>query len=356
MRYIFIAFLLLFTASSYSQELDKADKLLTEMTKDKGIVGITAGFSINGQTEWSNSSGYSCLDSSTPFTTNTLTRIASIAKPMTAIAIMQLVEQNLIELDKPISNYLPNFPKKEKGEVTTRQFLSHTSGISQYFNTKEIENTVHFSNLKDAMNVFADRPLLFEPGSNYFYTSYGYVVLGRIIEEVSGKTYEEYMKNNIWDKANMKNTGVEDINETYDSKSCLYHKKKKKPKEAKQNDLSNRIPAGGFYSTLQDMLNFGNALLEGKLIKASTLELMLQNQFEQKEGNQYGLGWFFYAPKPNDNLVIGHSGEQTGCASQLMIIPNSNTIVVVLSNTSGTWKDVVTLSSELIQLSEQIKN
>jgi CubicO group peptidase (beta-lactamase class C family) len=275
---------------------------------------------------------------------------------MTAVAIMQLVEQNLIDLDKPIGTYLPNFPKKEKGEITTRQLLAHTSGISQYNDTKEIENTIHFSDLKEAMHVFEDRPLLFEPGSSYFYTSYGYVVLGRIIEEVSGKTIEEYIKINIWNKANMKNTGVENIAETYDGKSCLYHFKNKKPREAKQNDLSNRIPAGGFYSTLEDMLNFGNALLDGKLIEESSFELMIQNQFEQTEGNQYGLGWFFYAPKPNDNLVIGHSGEQTGSASQLMIIPNSKTVVVVLSNTSGTWKDVVTLSSELIQLSEQIKN
>lgn len=356
MKHIFRAILFLISVSSYSQDLKKADELLSAMVSDKGIVGITAGYSIKGELKWSNSAGYSCIDTSTPFTINTLTRIASIAKPMTAVAVMQLVEQNLIELDKPIKTYLTNLAVKDKDDITIRQLLAHTSGISQYFDTKEIENSIYYSTLEEAMNVFIERPLLFKPGSSYFYTSYGYVILGRIIEEVSKMPYEEYMKINILDKANMNNTGIEKISETYIGKSCLYHKKKKKPKRAKQNDLSNRIPAGGYYSTLQDMLNFGNALLENKLINKSSFELMLQHQFEQKEGNQYGLGWFFYAPKPDDNLVIGHSGEQTGCASQIMIIPNSKTIVVVLSNTSGTWKDVVTLSSELIQLSENIKN
>lgn len=354
MRSLSLVFVLFISTASYSQELKKADELLIDMVSKKGSVGIAAGYSINGEIKWSNSAGYSCLATATPFQATTLTRIASIAKPMTAVAIMQLVEQGLIDLDTPISTYLPQYPKKEKGEITTRQLLAHTSGISQYLNTREIENTRNFSNMEEAMRVFVDRPLLFEPGTRYYYTSYGYVVLGRLIEEVSGQTYEAYMKDHIWDRANMKNTGVEYIDQVYESKSCLYHKKKK-TKTAKQNDLSNRIPAGGFYSTLQDMLHFGNALLAGELIEAGSLEIMIQQQFVQ-EGNQYGLGWFFYAPKPHDNLVIGHSGEQTGCASQLMLIPNSQTVVVVLSNTSGTWKDVVTLSSELIQLSEQIKD
>jgi hypothetical protein len=79
---------------------------------------------------------------------------------------------------------------------------------------------------------------------------------------------------------------------------------------------------------------------------------MIESQFEEKEGNPYGLGWFLYGPPPHQHLVIGHSGEQTGCAAQLMIIPKSKTVVAVLANTSGTWKEVVTLASQLIQISE----
>ncbi|MEM9936709.1 MAG: serine hydrolase domain-containing protein, partial [Bacteroidota bacterium] len=228
----------------------------------------------------------------------------------------------------------------------------HTSGIPQYQSGKEAQNKTHYSSLEEAMTVFQDRSLLFEPGSGFFYTTYGYVVLGRILEVASGLSYEELMQSRIWDRAGMENTGIENIGTSYENKSCLYHKDKKKAKESKQNDLSNRIPGGGFYSTLEDVMKFGNALLEGKFISDSMFQQMTTNQYAKKEGNPYGLGWYLYAPAPNENLVIGHSGEQTGVSAQLMIIPKSNTVVVVLANTSGAWKDVVTLSSQLIQISE----
>jgi CubicO group peptidase (beta-lactamase class C family) len=197
--------------------------------------------------------------------------------------------------------------------------------------------------------------LLFEPGTKYFYTTYGYVILGRIIEEVSGSSYGAYMKENIFDKAGMTNTGIENIEDQYDNKSCLYHKGKRKAREGKQNDLSNRVPGGGFYSTLEDVLKFGNALLEGKLIRDSTLQQMIVSEPVEYDGNKYGLGWFLYGPAPNENLVIGHSGGQTGCTSQLMIIPKSKTVVVVLSNTSGTYPDIATFASNLIGWSEKGK-
>ncbi|MEP0712659.1 MAG: serine hydrolase domain-containing protein, partial [Algoriphagus sp.] len=198
-----------------------------------------------------------------------------------------------------------------------------------------------------------ERPLLFEPGTKYFYTTYGYVILGRIIEEVSGKSYQEYMQKNIFDIAGMNNTGIEEINDDYTNKSCLYHNNGRKAKEGKQNDLSNRIPGGGFYSTLEDVMKFGNALLEGKYIKQETLDKMTQTEPVEYDGNKYGLGWFLYGPPPNENLVIGHSGGQTGCTSQLMIIPKSKTVIVVLSNTSGNYPDIATFAVNLIAYSEK---
>ena len=339
-----------------AQEPVEADQLLSDLITQKGNVGVSAGYAIDGEIKWSNASGYSCKEQEKAFTENTLTRIASISKSMTAVAIMQLVEQGLIDLEQPIQNYLPDFPKKEQGEITTRHLLSHTSGVGQYLNDKEIENKINYSSLKDAMQVFQDRPLLFEPGSKYFYTTYGYVILGKMIEEVSGQPFEEYMQNHIWDKAGMSNTGIEQAGQVYQDKSCLYHKKKKKAKLATQNDLSNRVPGGGFYSTSSDVLKFGIALLEGQFINKETLELMLESADVTYDGNSYGLGWTFYAPKPDDNKVFGHGGGQTGCTSQLFIVPQSKTVIVVLSNTSRTYPDVVGFASDLVRISEAGKS
>ena len=335
-----------------AQELASPDQLLKEMITEKGIIGISAAYSIDGKTVWEGAEGYACKEGEIPFSTLTLSRIASIAKPMTAVAIMMLVEEGKLELEASISTYLPDFPQKGTRPITVKHLLAHTSGISQYKSNKERENTRTYSSMAEAMTVFQDRDLLFEPGKDFFYTTYGYVVLGRIIEVVSGLSYEEFMQKRIWDVAGMNQTGVEKTGVSYENKSCLYHKDKKKTKEGKQNDLSNRIPGGGFYSTVEDVMKFGHALLAGKFISDAALEKMTTNQQAKKEGNPYGLGWFLYAPAPNENLVIGHSGGQTGASTQLMILPKSKTVIVVLANTSGTWQEVVGLSSQLIQISE----
>ncbi|MCI4647968.1 serine hydrolase domain-containing protein [Phaeodactylibacter sp.] len=344
---------LLFTAvvSSSGQEFDP-DQRLVELTGKKENIGITAAYSVNGSTRWSNSSGWSCQDSESPFTATTLTRIASIAKNFTAVAIMQLVEKERISLSAPIETYLPDLPKDKK-QITVLQLLAHTSGMPQYLGEEEIENTVHYNTLQDAMQVFIQRPLLFDPGEKYFYTTYGYVVLGRIIEAVTAMPYAEYMDQYIFEPAGMEHTYVEDIKKEYPGKSCLYHNNGRRARAGKQNDLSNRVPGGGYLSTLEDVMKFGNALLEGKLIAQKSLDQMLEVQPVEYDGNKYGLGWFLYGPPPNENLVIGHSGGQTGCTSQLMIIPKSQTVIVVLSNTSGNYPDIATFAIDLTAYSEK---
>ncbi len=335
-----------------AQLVPEADELLEELVTKKGNIGVAAAYSVGGEIRWINTSGYACKEEMVPFTESTQTRIASIIKSMTAVAIMQLVEKGLIDLDKPVQVYLPDFPKKEKGEITTRQLLSHTSGVSQYQDKSEVQNKLFYPSLKDAITVFQHRPLLFEPGSQFFYTSYGYVILGRIIESVSGMSYRQFMSKNIFDKAGMTKTEIEKLGVEYPYKSCLYHKGKNKAKKAKANDLSNRIPGGGYQSTLTDIIKFGEALLEGKYFSDETFRMMLESQPVEFKGNKYGLGWYFYGPAPNENVVIGHEGGQIGCTGQLMIIPKTKTVVVVLSNTSGTYRDIATFAGSLVRISE----
>lgn len=351
MKLIFSLTLTLALSSALAQSTPQS--VIDYLVAEEGVVGVAAGYAIEGTTEWSSAAGYSCKKQEIPFSDTTRTRTASIAKSMTAIAVMQLVEQGRLNLDQPVTEYLPAFPVKDKGVVTTRHLLTHTSGLTGYQSAEEAENKVAFANLETAMQVFIGRPLLFEPGTGFFYTTYGYVALGRIIEAVSGQSYESYMQAHIWGPSGMENTGVEVFGAQDASAACLYHKKRRKPKPADQNDLSNRIPGGGFYTTLEDMIRFGNAVVNHQLIKAETLEQMTEVPSIEKEGNPYGLGWFLYGPPPHEYLVIGHSGEQTGAATQLMLIPKSKTVIVVLANTSGTWKAVVQAASKLIQISEQ---
>lgn len=350
-NYIFLLLVLGFALRLSAQSEFKPNEQLSALT-EKENVGMVAGYAIDGETIWTGASGYACEDSKTPFTTTTVTRVASIAKPFTAVAIMQLHEKGLIDLDTPIDTYLGGQLPEDKRQITVRQLLAHTSGIPQYADEDEIENTTHYASLQDAMKVFIERPLLFEPGTQYYYTTYGYVVLGRIIEAVTSLTYEAYMKSHVFDVAGMASTRIEYLNQDYPNKACLYHNSGRRAKEGKQNDLSNRVPGGGYISTLADLIRFGNALLDNRLLSKESLDEMLHTQPVEYDGNKYGLGWFFYGPPPHDNLVIGHSGGQTGCTSQLMIIPKSKTVIVVLSNTSGNYPDIATFAVNLTAYSE----
>ena len=122
----------------------------------------------------------------------------------------------------------------------------------------------------------------------------------------------------------------------------------------KENNLSNRIPGGGFYSTVEDLLKFGEAIINNELISGESLQMMLSKSGVEKPGNPYGMGWFMYGGEENPQGCFGHSGEQTGTSAQLMIIPSRATVVAVMGNTSGSWKEAFKLAIDLFYLSKEV--
>ncbi len=324
------------------------DSLFHQHLKNQNIIGGAAGYTIHGKTVWQSVSGFSNKESKAPFQEKTKVRMASIAKPMTAIAIMQLVERNQIELDIPIDAYVPDLPEQLNTKITVRHLLSHTSGIDGYKNTKEAETQVNYPTLSDAVDLFKNRDLLYEPGTNYNYASYGYTLLGLIIEKVSGLTFEDYMQKYIWNMAKMTNTGVDVYGVNEGNSSELYSRKNNgKTIKGKENNLSNRVPAGGFYTTIEDLLKFGNAVLNDSLIKRETLNRM-RKRHSINTNAKYGLGWYLYSPEPNEGKIIGHSGAQMGCSSQLLIYPEKEMVSAVLANTSRT--EVTGLAIDLLKI------
>jgi len=334
----------------------KANQLLTKSIEEKVFTGVTAGISIQKNNVWLNAAGHSNKAAKKEMEAQTVVRTASIAKSMTAVAIMQLVEKNLVNLEAPIQTYLPDYPKKKEGVITVKQLLYQTSGIPNYASAKEAQTQKNYPNLSAAVDVFKDRDLQHTPGTAFAYATYNYVVLGLIIEKISELTYEEYMIKNIWEKAGMQFTGIEKYQQPHPNRTSLYHRNKKGKisLSKKENNLSNRIPGGGFYSTVEDLLKFGEAIINHELISKESLAAMLTKSNVEKPGNPYGMGWFMYGGEENPQGCFGHSGEQTGVSAQLMIIPARETVVVVMGNTSGAWKEAIQLSVELIQLSKEV--
>ena len=335
----------------FTEELpNDAVSLLDLAIEEEAVIGIAAGYAKN-DTVWDYSAGFSNEDTQEAFSTTTLTRLASIAKPMTAIAILQLLEKGKLNLDSPIQEYLSDFPIKPEGDITIRHLLNHSSGIAAYKNEEEIENQVEYESIEAALAIFKDRELIATPGTAFNYTTYGYVVLGRIIEVVSGQNYETYMQENIWDIVGMTNTKVERTNESYDNKSELYQRNDKgEIKLATANNLSDRIPGGGIISTLEDLMKFGNGLLNNDFISKESLDLMLEIPDVENSGIPYGLGLYLYDTIPDYGAVYGHGGGQTGASTIFMVSPEQNFFIVVLTNTSLASDEVAKIISKLYEI------
>ena len=315
------------------------------------MVGLSAGVLDNDSISWTHSEGYSDLKTKSNFTENTLSRTASITKPMTAIAIMQLTEKGKLSLGDKVSQYIPEFRTGVLQDITIKHLLQHSSGISEYKNSREANNEKDYATLNEAMQIFVKRKLKFDPGTNFGYTSYGYVVLGCVIETVSDMSYEAYLKKNIWDVAGMTHTSVEYFGKSYDNKAAKYHQSKPgKIKETDSHNVSDRIPGGGVQSTVEDLLKFAKAVLNDQLVSKASLEMMIENSGLKKQGNGYGMGWYLYGENKRLGNLIGHNGSQYGCSSFLFIFPESNAAVVVLSNTSGALQEVTNLAINLFAL------
>jgi CubicO group peptidase (beta-lactamase class C family) len=335
-----------------AQTSPTADELLANAIAAQQFAGITAGIAVGDEITWLGAAGYCSEDRQTPCNIDTRHRIASISKTFTAVAALQLSEKGLLDFDLPIAHYLPDYPSVAAQKITARQLLHHTAGIGGYESGKEAETTQEYATLAEAIMIFQDRPLLFEPGTKYQYSTYGYVLLGRVIEVASGAAFNDYLQVNIFDKVGMPHSGVEVFGKEYPNKSAFFYRTKKgKIKNATPNNLSNRVPGGGIYSNATDLLKFGQALLNGTLVSDSSLALMqTYPDVDRSENNPYGMGLFLYGDNPTFGPVIGHTGEQTGAAGQLMLLPEKGIVVVVLSNTSHALRDAFQLSVELFSL------
>jgi len=363
------AVLLFYNTTAFSQENNTKsfDEYLNQYLLNKNVPSITTGLLEQGKITWIKSIGLSDIENNVPVSTSSLYRIASISKPITAVAILQLWERGLISLDTDVRSYIPNFPIK-KYKFTIRQLLNHTSGIRNY-KQGEFDSKKFYATIDDALKLFAYDSLMFEPGTRYGYTSLGYNLLAAVVEKVSKISFEEYLKNNIFLPAEMKSTIIDKQREIVLNRVRGYEKNaERKFVNAPLADLSIKIAGGGLLSTANDLLLFSKALLENKLLKQSTLDLMIRkSKLLNGKEIDYGLG--FSLVFENDSLKhFSHNGAGTGFSSMLVIDPKQKKASVHLINirdrnldepakdilemlSSGTvLKPTKTLSDELMKI------
>ena len=333
----------------------KADSIVNNAVLMNDFIGVSAGVYKEDCGSYLAQAGYRQKSKLLKMEKHSLHRTASIAKSITAVAIMQLVERGVLNLDVPIQQYLPEYPKKPEGDITIRQLLKHTSGVKHYSSYWDGISFTHYDNMIHALDEFKDRPLGFVPGTSYEYTTYGYTILGAIIEKVMGVSYAEHMSNNVLIPAGMENTYVEESDKEYNNKSGLYIKLAGRYIKSPKTDLSVKVPGGGFITTAEDLLLFGKAILDHTLLDSSTFSQMVTGLDTLKRGLPYGFGWFVMEDEWRGR-IIQHGGSQSGTSTFLRIYLDEKIVVASMANNFGSDNEVMFLARDLSSLAFNRKN
>jgi len=283
--------------------------------------------------------GFASLEYSVKNKVDTKFNIASISKMITAVATLQLYENGQVDLKQPIGEYLPNYPNKlVRDSVTIHQLLTHTSGNNNFYVDDFLQTVkLKYKNLSDFIPLFANDTLLSKPGTKYNYSASGFVILGMIIEQVSGESYYDYARKNIFEPSAMLNTTELEIDSVVQNKANGYTTFFGENKMPKRNDyyLSKASPAGFHYSTVEDLFKFSKALRNYQLLKKKTTELM----FEPKvKGYNTHIGYGIDIDQRYNQIIRGHSGGWYGIQCELMDFMKDKYTIVVLSNVDNREK------------------
>ena len=320
------------TVNPYQTQLAEFEEFVKKQMAADKIPGLSIGF-LKDDVMWAKGFGYADLENKSPTKAESMYRLASVTKPMTAAAILQLVEKGKINLDAEVQTYVPYFPKKNF-PVTVRQLLGHLGGISHY---KNYDAEGHFKdrkNTRESIAIFESFDLIAEPGTRFNYSSYGYNLLGAVIEGASGQSYADYMRENIWKPLGMDGIRMDDPTEIISNRVRGYQLVNGQIKNSEFVDISSRFAAGGTRANVFDLLKFGKGIYEGKILSKASLDLMF-NSMATKNGElvNYSAGWV--TNSLGGRFTLNHSGGQQETSTHLFVFPSRKLVIAITTNLEG---------------------
>ena len=316
-------------ASPYAEAIRTFEEFVTQQMALDKIPGLSIGF-IKDDFIWVKGFGYADLENRVPAKPKSAYRLASITKTITAIAVLQLVEAGKIDLDAEVQTYVPYFPRK-KWPVTVRQLLGHLGGISHYRNFN-LENRIKVhKNTRESLAIFQDFDLVARPGTRFNYSSYGYNLLGAVVEGASEMPYSEYIKKHIFDPLGMEDSRMDDPAEIIPNRVRGYRLVRGEVKNSEFVDISSRFAAGGTRSTVVDLLKYAKGIMEGKLLREETWKQMFNSMAIQTGFlTGYGMGWRVRPLRAH--FQVYHGGSQQETRTFLLLFPTENFAIALASN------------------------
>lgn len=310
---------------------DQIDAIIENAINGTQLVGASVGIMRDNEVILARGYGYADINNKVEATEHTVYRIGSITKQFTALAIMILVEQGKVDLNEVMLDYLPNYPQKDH-KVTIDQLLNHTSGIKSYTDIEKFwEISERDLSRQEIVDLFSSEPVEFSPGENYQYNNSGYYLLGLIIENVSGMSYADFLKANVWQPLEMFDTyylgkikNVKNIATGYDHKDNEFV-------GARPLGMDNPFSGGSLGSSVLDLLKWQAALNENRLISRQSYNKMIEPGL-LRNGKQTTYGYGFFMSNLNGHRKIEHGGTINGFRAQLSAYPDDGLTVTVLCN------------------------
>ena len=312
--------------------------LVDSMTK-AGVPGVSITVMRNGQTIWSEGLGWADVEQRVPVTALTRFRVGSVSKPLTSVAVGLLVDAHKLDLDAPVQRYVPSFPRK-RWPISTRLVAGHLAGIRHY-RGDEFLMKAHFANVMDGLKIFENDSLLFEPGTKFAYSSYGWNLVSAVVEKASGIPFLRFMQDSVFAPLGMTHTVADYVDSIVPFRARWYTGSADSGVlNAPYVDNSYKWAGGGFLSTTEDLARFGEELLEGTLLADSTRQLLWTPQLLKNGGrSEYGIGWFSGKDKKGRTRV-SHSGGSVGGTAFLVIYPAEHVVVALLCNSDAPFVGV----------------
>ena len=308
------------------------DSRLKKMAEEEYLSGVVL-IARDGKVLLNRAYGFANRADQVPNRPDTRFNMASMTKMFTGMAILQLAEKGKLSLEGKVGRYLPDYPNRPVADsVTLHQLLTHTSGLGNFWTELDMVPKDKYRSVDDYVRLFVSHPLLFKPGSRYQYSNSGYVLLGKIIETVSGQTYFDYVHDHILLPAGMNDTGPLQLDDATPRMATGYTMSVEQPGHWKNNLYENVFkggPAGGYYTTAADLLRFSGAVIAGRLLGKEYTALYVTGKVGYDRGNYaYGMS----IDTIGGHAVFGHTGGHFGIANELLVCPEPGYTVVIMTN------------------------
>ena len=318
--------------SQRKSQYPKIERLAKKLVKRKKVPGISISVIKEDRLVYSKGLGYADLKNKIPVNPNeTLFRIASVSKPISAIGLAKAVLYKKIDLKESIYTYLPDYPKK-KYDFTIEQIGANIAGLRSY-RGNEFINQKPLS-IEEGIGIFKDDILEYEPGTKCVYTSFGWNLISLVLQKQLDLPFDKYIETEILKPINLNQT-IPDFNQDLSQKAVFYRKSTfRRFREAKQVDNRHKLASGGYLSTSQDIANFGKALLNNTLIPEDLQSTFTNSQFINGKKTYYGIG-FESSLDHKGRVYYGHTGNGLGGYAIFRVYPNENIVISILMNCSN---------------------